>query len=515
MAEIHNNPKRIGIDDLVLEPGPRRLFRDDHPIELPKLSFDLLLAMVEAAPNVVHTDDLLRAVWGEVMVSDETLTQRVKMLRDALDETGDKQRYIETVRGVGYRLKPEIASLDVEPAPQLSNRQTRRPGNRNIAIAFAVVAVLAVVLWFAGESLFGTGTDAPAKGSIAVLPFAAMSNGLDDGYFADGLTEEILNSLTQVPELLVTARTSAFYFKGKDLPVQDIAATLGVAHIVEGSVRRDRDQLRITAQLVRAEDGFHVWSDTFDRTSEDIFAVQIDIAERVAAALGIVLDDALRAKMQNTGLRDPEAFIAYQKGVELFDRAHGSDRILELLAEANTHFEYAIERAPEFATGYVQHSDYYVHVLLFEAAGRHIDGYSDTDLLRAGELLLNDLDEAIRVARDPAQREIIALDRAIVGGNWVGLGAQVNSVLEKPVCDKSIWLETVAFPFGAATASNPLITPVGGMRSVGLQYERSSESNAFLAGQVRRGIEGIDKSFANCRSSIFPYLSRAGADWDG
>ena len=109
--------------------------------------------------------------------------------------------------------------------------------------------------------------DLPAKiqRSVAVLPFIAMSNGPDDDYFTDGLTEEIINALAQLPELLVTARTSAFHFKGRNIPIEEIAGQLGVAHIVEGSVRRAGEQLRISAQLIRAEDGFHLWSETYDR----------------------------------------------------------------------------------------------------------------------------------------------------------------------------------------------------------------------------------------------------------
>ena len=106
MADAGPHPTRYRIDDLVLEPGTRRVLRNDVPIDLPRLSFELLLALTRAAPNVVPVDELLETVWGDVVVSDETLTQRVKMLRDALDATGDKMRYVETVRGVGYRLSP-------------------------------------------------------------------------------------------------------------------------------------------------------------------------------------------------------------------------------------------------------------------------------------------------------------------------------------------------------------------------------------------------------------------------
>ncbi len=133
--------------------------------------------------------------------------------------------------------------------------------------------------------------DAASEKSVAVLPFVALSSGPDDGYFADGLSEEIINSLTVLPDLLVTARTSAFHFKDKNTPIPEIAATLGVAHVVEGSVRRVGDTVRITAQLIRAEDGFHLWSQTYDRSLSDVFAAQTDIAENVARALGVLLDE--------------------------------------------------------------------------------------------------------------------------------------------------------------------------------------------------------------------------------
>ena len=149
----------------------------------------------------------------------------------------------------------------------------------------------------------------PAE-SVAVLPFVAMSNGPDDEYFADGLTEEILNSLSHVPGLLVTARTSAFAFKGQDVPVPKIADQLGVAHIVEGSVRPAGEQMRITVQLVRAADGFHLWSNSYDRSRDDILGIQSEIAEKVATALGVFLNEEQLRKMYAEGVNDPEAFSA-------------------------------------------------------------------------------------------------------------------------------------------------------------------------------------------------------------
>lgn len=461
MYEQNDNLKRYRIDDLVLDTGTRKLFRDDQLIELPKLSFDLLVALVEAAPNVASADQLIETVWGNVVVSDETLTQRVKMLRDSLHQDGDKQRYIETVRSVGYRLRPMPAeiSIDTNFAAVSAAPITGISSRNKIAVVTVLLAMCAIlILYFNPATRIDSASTAPAKGSIAVLPFVAMSDGVDDEYFADGVTEEVLNALAQLPDLLVTARTSAFYFKGRNIPVQEIAATLGVAHVVEGSVRRDRDQLRITAQLVRAEDGFHVWSDTFDHPSDDIFAVQMDIAERVSAALDIVLDDSLREKMRAVGVRDPEAFVAYQKGLELFDRAHGGERMLELLAEANTYFEQAIDREPTFIDAYIRHSDYNSHVVLYDAAGAQADGFSAEEIAAADASLLADFDAAIRFARDNRERLNVELDEAIFVGDWQNLSELLGQVLAEPDCKNSNWLDVVALPYGFAAASAPLIT---------------------------------------------------------
>ena len=201
-----------------------------------------------------------------------------------------------------------------------------------------IIAILVVALgWFAWDK-FSAGVDSKSAPevvaeaaavdqlqdkSVAVLPFLALSSGQDDEYFADGLTEEILNSLAQLPELLVTARTSAFSFKGQDIPVQEIASALGVRHIVEGSVRRSGERLRVTAQLIRAEDGFHLWSENYDSSSIDTIAVQENIAEQIAAALDVVLDEKKRAAMHKAGLRDVEAFTLYQKGLRVYAQAHG------------------------------------------------------------------------------------------------------------------------------------------------------------------------------------------------
>ena len=286
--------------------------------------------------------------------------------------------------------------------------------------------------------------------SVAVLPFVTMSNGPDDDYFSDGLTEEIINALAQLPELLVTARTSAFHFKGQNLPVAEIAAQLGVDHIVEGSVRRAGEQLGITAQLIRAEDGFHLWSDTYDRRTEDTFAVQSDIAEKVAMALNVVLDDDQRARLRQFGIRNVEAYTAYQKGLESHARAHGARVNIPFLREGNRHHEDAIALAPDFSDAYLNHADLFVHILMSQARGQLDGNITESDIQGASAAMQHDYDQAIRHAKNSGQRLVAEYDRALLLGNWSGLASLSERALTAPGCELALWAYLGGTAFGQA-----------------------------------------------------------------
>lgn len=180
--------------------------------------------------------------------------------------------------------------------------------------ALAAIATVSVVFVATAVGLAGSLRDDAAAGltmgasnkSVAVLPFANFSNAADSEYFADGLTEEVINSLAQVPELKVAGRTSTFYFKGKNQDIREIGKKLNVAHVVEGSVRRSGDRLRVTCQLVSVKDGYHLWSETYDRTMDDAFAIQTEIADGVAEALKVELRAG--GGQAQVARRDPEAY---------------------------------------------------------------------------------------------------------------------------------------------------------------------------------------------------------------
>jgi len=276
--------------------------------------------------------------------------------------------------------------------------------------------------------------ESPGERSIAVLPFVNMSADPENEYFADGLSEELLNQLAQIPDLQVAGRTSSFSFKGKNEDLRIIGATLDVAYVLEGSVRRQGDKVRVTAQLIRVDDGFHLLSNTYDRTMDDVFAIQDDIASNVATALKIVLDEESWRRMQDAGVRNVDAFIEFQKGRELFDLAHGGGDLMTLLRKGIVHFDRAIELFPEFAAAYWQKSDYYAHVIIEP---------SSTDEERAVALrdLREVLDNAYRLSEDSPRRPMVDFDRVLFSDDWTPMRDRIEKALATTGCPEPTWIE--------------------------------------------------------------------------
>jgi len=215
-----------------------------------------------------------------------------------------------------YELTPDGIKRDheVDHDDQASGKTRRKLDH--IAVAAAVVLIILVGLFSARQlsddaAPFDVGV---SNASVAVLPFINMSNDKDNEYFSDGLTETLLHMLTQIPDLKVAARTSSFAFKGKNMSIREIARALEVAHVLEGSVQRAGDNVRITAQLIRADDGFHVWSESYDRNLDDIFGIQDEIAEKVGYALSeSLLGTGADGKMAGLATTNPDAYDLYMQ----------------------------------------------------------------------------------------------------------------------------------------------------------------------------------------------------------
>ena len=264
----------------------------------------------------------------------------------------------QLVEAVRLHLSP---GSDATPTQEPQTPTRKAASERVWGIAVALVALAVIAAYFvADKTLFskqGTarqeGTDTTAlvsDKSIAVLPFVDMSEKKDQEYFADGMAEEIINLLSKVPDLRVPARTSSFYFKGKPTKVVDIARELGVADVLEGSVRRSGNRLRVTAQLVRADNGFHLWSQTYDRDLSDVFKVQDDIANAVVQALQITLMGGPLTR-ERGGTQNLEA---YQLFLRSRDASLQNNK--QALGAANEYLDQAIKLDPAYANAWAYKS---------------------------------------------------------------------------------------------------------------------------------------------------------------
>jgi TolB-like protein/DNA-binding winged helix-turn-helix (wHTH) protein/Flp pilus assembly protein TadD len=361
-------PPRFRIGDLEVDIGKAEVTRGGEKIALPKLSFDLLYALINAAPAIVTNEELLQQVWPGLMVSPESVAQRVKLLRSAIGDDSQQPRYILGVRGRGYRLIPTPERLagsrsPESPPPESRPPETQPPANGSangsrdanptggptsrsppspspeanrsrygrVWLILAIVAVTALVGWAirgvvarhwpstATALHYGDSARRASEHSVAVLPFTDMSEKKDLEYFGDGMAEEIINLLDKIPELKIIARTSSFQFKGRTEDLRDIGTKLGVGYVLEGSVRKAGDQLRVTAQLINSRDGTHLWSETYDRDLSDVLKMQDEIAAKVARALQI----EVRARdyfASRPSLRNTEAYTLHLRAVHAANR---------------------------------------------------------------------------------------------------------------------------------------------------------------------------------------------------
>jgi TolB-like protein/Tfp pilus assembly protein PilF len=246
---------RFRFDNHELESELRELTRDGVRIPMQPQVFDLLLFLIAQRDRVVSKDDLVAEVWGNRPISDSALNSRINAARKALQDDGKAQRLIRTIPRKGFRFVGDCVEVSATARPAAIAREP----------AAAVIA-----------------SERPA---IAVLAFDNMSDDPDQDYFCDGISEDILTALSRARWFLVIARNSSFTYKGRNVHIRQIASELGVRYVVEGSVRKERNRVRITAQLNDATTGSHLWAEHYDRDLVDVFAVQDEITNAIAAAI--------------------------------------------------------------------------------------------------------------------------------------------------------------------------------------------------------------------------------------
>ena len=300
-------------DDVVVD---RNLFcvlkRDQARILQPR-AFDLLIYLIEHRDRVVEKRELFDQIWRESFVTDDALTQEIKNIRHVIGDAAGTPRYIRTVHRRGYRF---IADVIEEHK---------------------------------------TAVSADTIPSIAVLPFANLSGAPENEYFCDGLAEELLNALTKIRNLRVVARTSAFSFKHQQLDVREIARRLNATTILEGSVQRTGNQLRILTQLINATDGYHLWSERFDRQMGSIFAIQDEITGAIIDNLKVRLLPDEKAAVVKRYTDSVEAFHLYLKGRHFWNRRFAPGA----LEKALEYFQQAIGVDPQYGLAYSGVADCY------------------------------------------------------------------------------------------------------------------------------------------------------------
>jgi TolB-like protein/DNA-binding winged helix-turn-helix (wHTH) protein/Flp pilus assembly protein TadD len=381
--------------DLVLDLARRRVTRAGHPIELSALNFDLLRVLVECAPNVVSYDALAEKVWGRHYVSSENIGQRVKLLRQALDDDANAPRYIETVRNKGYRLIPGARSAPIV-SPEPSTRLSRRLIVSAAAALGAILVLAGSAYWFASgpTAASNVAPRPPLPNSIAILPFTNLSASpdTDEAAFAAGLHAEVIGRLAMIPTVNVIAQSSVRQYADGDQSIAEIAATLGVETVMESTIRYSGERVRITPSLIDATTGATLWTDIYDREIVDVFAIQEDIALRIAAALGTELSGtARRRSVRSQPTTSSEAAALYLTAVGLELWRSETDSALQL-----RYLDEALRLDPQFGNAYAMRASIYA-ISVVDRADRRGGRAASEDALALEKLARENASTALQL----------------------------------------------------------------------------------------------------------------------
>jgi TolB-like protein/tetratricopeptide (TPR) repeat protein len=452
---------RFCFADHALDVACRELSRRGEPIALEPQVFDLLVHLIQNSDRVVSKDELLGSVWGGRIVSESTFTSRINAARKAVGDSGEEQRLIRTIPRKGLRFVGAVTAQ-----PTLPTELTQSPTPRD-------------------------------RPSIAVLPFENLSDDRDQEYFADGIVAEIITGLARIKWLFVISRNSTFIYKNKPIDVKTIGRELGVRYILEGTVRRSGDHVRVSGQLIETETAACVWADRYDGTLGDIFALQ---DEMTMSVIGAVEPTLRRAELERARRKRPDNLDAY----DLFLRAlpfaatampEDADRALHFL-------EQAIQLEPGYAAahGFIAwcHEQRYLraglHAETREAALRHARaaieaGGDDAMALAMGGFVIGVLERDYDAALD-------ALDRSLVLSPSSALAFGFSSIIRAWMGDDAMAVEHATIGI-RLSPYDPLIY----LPYVGLAYAH------FFAGNFVAAASAASRaSAANARFSVPRYL---------
>jgi TolB-like protein/DNA-binding winged helix-turn-helix (wHTH) protein/Flp pilus assembly protein TadD len=409
-----------------LDTANHLLWRNGDRVPLAPKAFDVLAYLVEHAGRLVTQDEILEALWSETYVNPEVLRKYILEIRRTLGDRPDSPEFIETMPKRGYRfVAPVLEESTAEPPVAATSSAIEQPATEEHAgpaaasseeesssgryrlwmlVVLPILGVLAAAAIARQHFRVARNrVDATSlkNTSIAVLPFADMSAAKDQEYFSDGLAEQLINDLAKISGLKVVGRSSAFQFKGRNEDVREVGRKLGVANVLEGSVRRDGNHVRITAELIKADDGFQLWSQTYDREIKDIFGVEDDIAQAATEALQLkLLGGNGRPVASNLRSTNPEAYQAYLQAQYFSGRGQSKKELGKALA----YTDQAIKLDEKFASAWALRSSV------------------QNEMAEYG---LIDPTEGYRMARDNAERAI-ALDPALASAYLALANTQID-----------------------------------------------------------------------------------------
>lgn len=340
-------------ENFELDSGAYQLRRAGRVVRLERIPLDLLFLLVERRGQLVTRQEIIERIWGhDVFVdSDTSVNTAVRKIRQALKDNPDKPRLLHTIAGKGYRFVPSPADPAIQSpiAPQAKAVQAAVLKPRRWPLWLGAAAVLIAAALIALPYLPRPFKPGSAKVMLAVLPFVNLSGDVRQEYFADGMTEEMITQLGSLnpARLGVIARTSAMQYKSARKDTAQIARELGVNYVLEGSVRRAGDRVRVTAQLIQTSDQTHIWAESFDRDLGDVLRLQSEVARVIADKIQLTLSHQIAARLAGTPHVNAEAHEAYLQGLQAWN-----ERTATSVELAIANFQHAINVQPDNALGY-------------------------------------------------------------------------------------------------------------------------------------------------------------------
>jgi len=467
----------------IVRPQRDCIERDGDIVHVKPKAMAVLTHLVQAGGSVVTRDEIFNAVWPNSEISNDALTQCIVELRKAFHDSARAPRIIETIPKIGFRMIPVAEPLDADSTiMELAEGTGTFAGKPVISVGIILLALLFAWYLKGLHDISPGETDNGAK-SIAVLPFVDMSAKGDQGFFADGLTEELITRLAQINGLEVSGRTSSFHFKGKNDVLPGIAKVLGVNHLLEGSVRRDQNRLRITAQLIDARNGFHLWSKQFDRPFTEIFDIQEEIAESIANALSIKLQVGELGTIAG-GTSSVEAYEEI-----LLSMREQWKSTPESILKAIDHAKKAVEIDPGYARAWLRLAGLYINANALMGTEGSPDAYRPSE---------EALEQALKLEAGLAGALAMKAMIQIKTGQWAGVERTLNhgaGLQYSPDAELISVYCGLLLRVGRIHEAIPLLERARDLTPFSSKTSRMLASAYMIAGNVDKALSETERSF--------------------